>query len=334
MTQLIENVSRPYFETIRNYGSQHEEVVVLSGDLTKSCEADGYASDFPERYYNLGMDEQNIVGMAAGMAREGILPVVHTFGVFVSRRAFDQVQMSVGVPGARVRLLGFLSGVTTPGGVTHQAIDDVAIMASVPGLTILDPGDATEIETVLEAAHDLPGPVYFRMMRGDLPRYFKTPLEIGKVRVLEEGSEIAIFSASVGSWEAIEAVNTLKAAGVSVAHVHVSTLKPFDDPEIRRVLAGVKGVVTVENHLVHGGLGSAVAASMAETGTGGRLIRLGLQDRYGGAGRLPYLVAQCGFSAGHILSAAGNLLGRDLGTAEARGVTEVGEGDLERQEAL
>jgi len=334
MTKQIETVSRPYFETIRQYGRQHEEVVVLSGDLTKSCEADGYADDFPERYYNLGMDEQNIIGMAAGMAREGILPVVHTFGVFISRRAFDQVQMSVGVPGARVRLLGFLSGITTPGGVTHQAIDDVAIMASVPGLTILDPGDATEIETVLESAHDLPGPVYFRMMRGDLPRYFDTPIKVGKVRVLEEGDEVAVFSASVGSWEAIEAVKTLKAAGVSVAHVHVSTLKPFDDPEIRRVLAGVKGVLTVENHLVHGGLGSAVAATMAETGTGGRLIRLGLQDRFGGAGRLPYLVDQCGFSAGHIVAAAGELLGRNFDGAGIRGVTEVGEGDLERQEAL
>jgi transketolase len=334
MTQLIETVSRPYFESITAYGRRHEEVVVLSGDLTKSCEADGYAAEFPDRYYNLGMDEQNIVGMAAGMAREGILPVVHTFGVFISRRAFDQVQMSVGVPRVRVRLLGFLSGITTPGGVTHQAIDDVAIMASVPGLTILDPGDATEIETVLEAAHDLPGPVYFRMMRGDLPRYFDSPLEIGKVRVLEEGTDLAVFSASVGTWEAIEAVKSLKASGVSVAHVHVSTLKPFDDPEIRRVLSGVTGVITVENHLVHGGLGSAIAATMAETGTGGRLVRLGLQDRFGGAGRLPYLIDQCGFSARHIVEAAGRLLGRDFGGAGVQGVTEVGEGDLERQEAL
>lgn len=334
MTAILETVSRPYFETIKAYGRAHEEVIVLSGDLTKSCEADGYAAEFPDRYYNLGMAEQNIIGMAAGMAREGLLPVVHTFGVFVSRRAFDQVQMSVGVPSVRVRLLGFLPGLTTPGGVTHQAIDDVAIMASVPGLTILDPGDATEIETALESAHDLKGPVYFRMMRGDLPRLFSTPMEVGKVRVLEPGTDIAVISSSVGTWEAVEAVRTLSEAGVSVAHIHVSTIKPFDDPAVLEVLNGVRGVITVENHLVHGGLGSAVAGLMAENAVGGRLIRLGLQDRFGGAGKLPYLMNQCGFSAPFIVEAAGRLLGRTFDQGVVAGTTEVGEGDLERQEAL
>lgn len=333
MTQILETVSRPYHQTITRYGAAHEEVIVLSGDLTKSCEADGYAAEFPDRYYNLGMAEQNIVGLAAGMAREGLLPVVHTFGVFVSRRAFDQVQMSVGVPGVRVRLLGFLPGITTPGGVTHQAIDDVAIMASVPGLTILDPGDATEIESVLEASHDLPGPVYARMMRGDLPRLFDTPLQVGKVRLLEEGTDVAVFSSSVGTWEAVEAVKTLREAGISAAHVHVSTLKPFNDPAILDTLAKVPAVITVENHLVHGGLGSAVSTVITDNGLGCRLTRLGLQDCYGGAGRLPYLVNQCAFSAHHIVRAAEKLLGREIALA-AVGVTEVGEGDLDRQEAL
>lgn len=333
MTTLIESVPRPYHDTIIRYGRDHQEVIVLSGDLTKSCEADGYAAEFPERYLNLGMAEQNIIGMAAGMATEGLLPVVHTFGVFVSRRAFDQVQMSVGVPGARVRLLGFLPGLTTPGGVTHQAIDDIAIMASVPGLTILDPGDATEIETALEAAHDIPGPVYLRMMRGDLPRYFNGPLEVGKARVLAEGDEIAVLSSSVGTWEAIEAVRLLEEAGVSVAHAHIATVKPFDDPEITRILARVPAAITVENHLLHGGLGAAVATRIAEHGMGTRLARLGLDDRYAGAGKLPYLVSRCGMAATDIVRTAGRLLGRRIEAAPTS-ATQVGEGDLERQEAL
>lgn len=331
---MKETISRPYFQTLRDYGARHPDVVSLMGDLTKSCEAEGFEQDFPERYFNLGMAEQNLIGVAGGMAHEGLRPLVHTFGVFISRRAYDQVQMAIGVTGARVRLMGFLPGVTTPGGVTHQAIDDVAVMGSVPGMTIVDPGDATEIRSVLDATHDVEGPVYARMIRGDVPVLFEDGMTLGKVRIVSEGTDVALVSSSVGTWESLVATETLKRAGLSVAHVHLSTLKPLDDPRLLDVLSRVKAVVTVENHLVDGGLGSAVAVQMAENGIGARLGRLGLHDRYGGAGSLPFLVEQCGFSAAHVVARVGELLDLDLGGTEIDGARGQGEGDLDRQEAL
>lgn len=330
MTKFI---SRPYYETLKAYGAKHAEALCLMGDLTKSCEAEGFQEDFPERYFNFGMAEANLIGAAGGMAKEGFLPIVHTFGVFITRRAYDQVQMAIGVPQRRVRLMGFLPGITTPGGVTHQAIDDVAVMSSVPGMAIVDPGDATEIRSVLDAVHHIDGPVFCRMARGDVPVHFDTPMVFGRARVLSKGRDVAIISSSVGTWESLAAAETLKTSGISVAHLHCSTLKPFDDPAVLDVIVGVKAVVTVENHLIHGGLGSMVAALMAENGLGKRLKRLGLNDRYGGAGSQPYMIEQCGFAARHIVAAVEMLLERKL-SVKARSAATGGEGDLARQEAL
>jgi transketolase len=326
-------ISRPYYETLKAYGAAHPEALCLMGDLTKSCEAEGFQEEFPDRYFNFGMAEANLIGAAGGMAKEGFLPIVHTFGVFITRRAYDQVQMAIGVPHRRVRLMGFLPGITTPGGVTHQAIDDVAVMSSVPGMTIVDPGDATEIRSVLEAVHHIDGPVFARMVRGDVPVLFDTPMIFGKARVLSKGKDIAIISSSVGTWEAIAACETLRASGLSVAHLHCSTLKPFDDPAVLEAIAGAKAVVTVENHLIEGGLGSRVAELISDHGIGKRLKRLGLNNRYGGAGSQSYMIETCGFAARHIVEAVEALLDRRVASAK-RGIAQGGEGDLSRQEAL
>jgi transketolase len=330
MTKFI---ARPYYETLKAYGAAHPEALCLMGDLTKSCEAEGFQENFPNRYFNFGMAEANLIGAAGGMAKEGFTPIVHTFGVFITRRAYDQVQMAIGVPKARVRLMGFLPGITTPGGVTHQAIDDVAVMSSVPGMTIVDPGDAIEIQSVLEAVHHIEGPVFCRMVRGDVPVHFNSPMVFGRARILSKGSDVAIISSSVGTWEAIAACETLKADGISVAHLHCSTLKPFDDPAVLDAIQGAKAVVTVENHLIHGGLGSMVAALMAENGLAKKLRRLGLNDRYGGAGSQAYMVDQCGFAARHIVQAVETLLERHISTLTKSTATG-GDGDLARQEAL
>lgn len=330
---MSEMISRPYYETLKSYGAAHPEVLSLMGDLTKSCEAEGFQEEFPDRYFNFGMAEQNLIGIAGGLAHEGIIPIVHTFGVFISRRAYDQVQMAIGATHARVRLMGFLPGITTPGGLTHQAIDDVAVMGSVPGMTIVDPGDATEIRSVLEATHHIEGPVYCRMVRGDVPVLFDTPLVVGRARFLSQGDDITIVSSSVGTWEAIPAIETLQRHGVKVTHVHLSTLKPLDDPKLVEALVNSRRVITVENHLIDGGIGSAVACILAENGAAAHLARLGLNNRYGGAGSLKYLLDQCGFSSRHIIARAADMLGLSIGDAEARTV-EQGEGDLDRQEAL
>jgi len=245
------------------------------------------------------------------------------------------VAMAIGTPRARVRLMGFLPGLTTPGGVTHQAIDDAALMASVPGMTVVDLGDATEIQSALEALHEVPGPVYCRVMRGDVPVLFDTPLVPGKARLLSKGSDLCLLSASVTTLEAIKAAEAMRAAGASVAHLHISTLKPFDDPAIADAIAGARAVVTIENHLVRGGLGTAVAELIARQGLGRRLATLGLQDSYAAGGTLPYLLARFGMDQAAILRAADGLLGLGLGGGVAHdpGAT-LGKGDESRQEAL
>jgi transketolase len=331
---MTDFISRPYYQALTDYGRRHPEVVAITGDLTKSCEAEGFQETFPDRFFNMGMAEQNMIGVAGGLAYEGFLPVVHTFGVFITRRAYDQVQMSLGARRARVRLMGFLPGITTPGGVTHQAIDDVAVMGSVPGMTVVDPGDATEIRSVLEAVHHVEGPVFVRMVRGDVPILFDTPMQFGKVRVLSEGEDILVVSSSVGTWEALAAVRTLRSLGKRVGHAHVSTVKPLDDPRLAAMIRATRNVVTVENHLTEGGLGSRVAEIIADGGYGTRLRRLGLKDRYGGAGALPYLVEVCGISARHILATAAEMMGDPaLAAAGAKALAQ-GAGDLDRQEAL
>lgn len=325
--------SRPYAGALVAYGAARPDVVALAGDLTVSCEADGFRDAFPDRFLNLGMAEQNLMGVAGGLARGGLLPVVHTFGVFATRRPLDQVQMAIALPRARVRIMGFLPGLTTPGGPTHQAIDDVSIMRTLPGLQVFDLADATEIASALEALHDVDGPVYCRVMRGDVPVLFGEPLTWHGVRALAAGDDLCLVSSSVCTAEALRAAAVLREAGVSVGHLHVSRLAPFPAAEVLAAVAPARAAITVENHLVTGGLGSAVAETLAEAGCATRLARLGLQGTYAAGGSQPYLLARYGLDANAVLAAAERLLGLAPG-ARFEGGELVGAGDLGRQEAL
>ena len=182
----MEIVSRPHCKNLVEWAKDKPRVVVLSADLTSSCEVDTFRDAYPDRFFSMGMAEQNMMGFAAGLAREGFFPYIHTFAVFITRRPFDQLAMSIAYPNLPVRLMGFLPGITTPGGVTHQAIDDVALMRIVPNMTVLEVGDATEVESVLDVAQSIQGPVYVRMLRGEVPRLFvKTePVRLNQARIL------------------------------------------------------------------------------------------------------------------------------------------------------
>lgn len=301
---------RVHARSLVAFGERHERAVVLSADLTSSTEADGFRDAFPDRFISVGMAEQNMLGIAGGLAREGLEPLVHDFAVFLYRRALDQLQMSVAYPALPVRLLGFLPGLTTPGGVTHQAIDDLAILRAVPNLTILECGDATEVESVLEVAHAIDGPVYVRMLRGQLPRLFADPLEFGRARELHPEGDVLLLSTGACTREALVATRALRQReGLAVRHLHISTLKPFDDQAVLDAVARADRIVTVENHLVTGGLGSAVAEVMAEQGLGGRLHRLGLRDVYARGGSQPYLFAAYGIDAAGIAKTLARLHG-------------------------
>ena len=315
----MEIVSRPHVDNFIKWCTTRPEVLVLSADLTNSCEVGLWRDTYPDRFITAGMAEQNMLGVAGGLAREGFVPFIHTFAVFIYRRAYDQLAMSVAYPNLKVRLVGFLPGIVTPGGVTHQAIEDIAIMRTTPNMTVVETGDATEVESVLDAIEHVSGPVYVRMLRGDLPRLFPAdePMVLGRSRLLNEGDDVTVITAGVTTEEALRATQALEAQGVGLTHVHVSTHKPFGDPILHDAIRRSRhGVITVENHVVTGGLGSAVAEYMAEHGIGTRLVRLGLQDTYAHGASKPYLMREYRLDAAALTESVEQLIGRPLGISE------------------
>jgi transketolase len=314
-----EIITRPHVDNFIAWAADRPEVVVLSSDLTNSCEVGAWRDTYPDRFFSLGMAEQNLLGFAAGLAREGFRPFVHTFAVFLYRRPLDQLAMSIAYPNLPVRLFGFLPGITTPGGVTHQAIEDVAVLRSIPNLTILETGDATEVESVLDVADAVDGPVYVRMLRGEVPRLFPAdePMVLSESRLLSTGRDLTIVTAGITTEEALRATPVLAERGVELTHVHVSTHKPFGDEVLRDALLGARGgVLTLENHTVVGGLGSAVADLLAAEGAGQRLVKLGLQDTFAHGASRSHLVREYGLDARALVDAVEGLLGRDLAIAD------------------
>lgn len=301
------------------FAEKHPETLVLSADLGTSCEVKRFRAEKPDQYLTMGIAEQNMCSWAAGLAREGYRPFLHTFAVFLYRRILDQLEMSVAYPNLPVVFVGFVPGITTPGGVTHQSINDIATLRSVPNMAIFDIGDATEIEGVLDLAYEWNGPVYIRMLRKEVPRLFPAdePMQFNRARVLSEGDDVVILSSSICTEEAMRATAVLKEKGVSVQHMHVSTLKPFTDPTIVEAIKKSKyGVVTIENHLTTGGLGTAVADVMAENGLGKRLIKIGLKSYPHGASKM-YLMKKYGIDAMNLVYAVEDLTGKKLNIAES-----------------
>lgn len=307
--------SRVHARKLVEWAKDRPEVVVFSADLTSSTEIDLFRDTYPDRFYSFGMTEQNMMSFAGGMAREGFTPFVHTFAVFLYRRALDQIAMSIAYPNLSVRIFGFLPGITTPGGATHQAIDDIAVMRAIPNMTVVETGDATEVESVFDAIQPIRGPVYIRQLRGDIPRLFDPiePLQVGKARILSIGSDIALFSSGICTEEALRVLPLLKDAGVSVYHAHVNTLKPFNTQEVVDIASKVRyGVITFENHTIIGGLGSAVAESLSEAGLGKRLIRIGLRDTFAHGGSKAYLMKYYGLDVLTLVRCIEQLLGRNI----------------------
>lgn len=323
-----EIVARPHQQNFIDWAKDKPEVLVLSADLTNSCEVGKWRDTYPDRFFSMGMAEQNMLGFAAGLAREGFEPWLHTFSVFLYRRPLDQLQMSVAYPSLKVRLVGFLPGIMTPGGVTHQAIEDIAIVRAIPNMTILEVGDATEAESVLDVAHKVDGPVYIRMLRGEVSRIFPTsePFEFNTARILSTGTDLTLITSGIMTEEALRAIPLLLERGVSISHLHVSTMKPFTDPRIIAALKTAKGgVITMENHSIIGGLGSAVAEVMAENGVSAPLQRIGLKDTYAHGASQKYLMAEYEMDAPALIRAAEKALGKKL---------NIDESELDQQRAV
>jgi transketolase len=311
--------SKVHSKNLVKWSLAHPEVYVLSADLTGSCEADAFRDAYPNNFLSMGIAEQNMLSFAGGMARKGLVPMVHTFAVFIYRRAFDQIAMSIAYPNLPVKMFGFLPGVLTPGGATHQAIEDIAVMRALPNMTVLEPGDALETEEVLEIAYRIPGPVYVRQLRGEVPVLFKDsgPMQFGKYRKLSSGKDLVLVTSGICTEEGLRAAITLRSKGLSISHYHISTLKPFNHPDIIEEIAASRyGAVSLENHSTVGGLGSIIAEAMTAAGTAKPLRRLGIPDTFVHGASRAYLMREYGLDAMALIAAVEQITGEKFGIAE------------------
>jgi transketolase len=304
---------KPYGAALVDLARRDDRVLCLSGDLTRQCEADLFADTFPDRFVHGGMAEANLIGVAAALARQGFRPFVHTFGVFATRRCLDQIINAVAYPNLPVRVVGFMPGVSSPGGPSHQAIDDVALMRPLPGMTVVDVADAVETRQVVDAIADLPGPVYLRLKRGEIPVIFGDDhvLDLRRAGVLTDGGDVALFASGMMLAPALAAAKTLKARDVGVGVVNVPVIKPLDTVTVVEEARQARVVVTAENHTVIGGLGSAVAETIAEAGLARPLRRVGLRDTYAeGALTASYLFEKYGLSTRSLIETIWQALGQ------------------------
>jgi transketolase len=307
-------IPRYYGETLLALARERANIVCLSADLTASTETDLFRDTFPERFINPGIAEANMVGLAGGLARSGLQAWVHTFCVFATRRPFDQIAMQVAYPRTDVKIVGFLPGLSTILGVSHQAIDDVALMRALPHMTVIEPSGPAQVPAAVRAAADHKGPVYLRMLRASAALPEGTPwepLEIGRIQPLEgveAGGDALVIASGLMVEPARAAARALRAQGIAVAVANAHTLKPFDDAFVQAQARRHRLVVTVENHSIVGGLGSAVAEALAEAGSGTRLVRLGVRDRFAQGASMPYLFERHGLTATGIADAVRSAL--------------------------
>ena len=258
------NLREAWGQALVELGRRNPAVVALEADLGKSTRSILFRQAFPDRHFEMGIAEQDMASTAAGLALAGKIPFMHSFAVFASGRAYDQLRNSICIPGLKVRVCGSSAGLSDFGdGKTHQAVEDVAIMRALPGMTVLCPADGIECARIVAALEELPGPAYVRVNRNDLP--FVTdesrPYRIGEAALLREGRDAVIFACGVMVSRALDAAARLERLGISARVVNVSTLKPLD-PGIVGYAAGMKAIVTAEEHSVIGGLGSAVLEAL------------------------------------------------------------------------
>jgi transketolase len=301
-------VMKPYGEALCRLAREREDVICLGADLTRQTETDLFRDDpqLGPRFINVGMAEANLMGIAGGLARAGRTVFVHSFGVFVTRRAYDQVAMAIAYPALNVKIVGFMPGLSSPGGPSHQATDDVALMRSLPNMTVVDVADAVETSQVVRALAERPGPAYLRLKRGEIPVMFPPDhrFSLDHAQVLREGEDVTIVAAGMMLAAALAAAATLESAGVGATVVNAPVIKPFDAETVVAAVGATRCVVTAENHTIVGGLGSAVAEAIAEAGLARPLRRVGVPDVFAESGSRPYLFAKYGLTVQHVVDAA------------------------------
>jgi transketolase len=304
--------SRSYGNALFAAALANQRIVCLGADLTQPTETGLFRDRIPERFVSLGIQEANMIGVAAGMARCGDIPFLHSFCVFVTRRAYDQVAMQVAYPRTNVKIVGFIPGLCTSLGVSHQAIDDIALMRALPNMTIIEPSGPEQIQAAVRATVAHLGPVYLRMpIASSQPdkSVALASLEIGKGQILVTGQDIAVLASGTMVSQALIAQRSLVDAGHSVTVVNMHTIKPLDTGLVEQLARRHRIVITAENHSTVGGLGSAVAETLALSGINCRLRMIGVKDLFAEGASNAYLMRKYEIDASAIVSAACSFFG-------------------------
>lgn len=299
-----------FANTLVELGGEYPNLVVLDGDLANSTRAEVFEQHFPERFLEMGIAEQNMMGVAAGLATVGMIPWLSSFAVFLVNRDLDQLRMVVAQPNLSVKIgAGYAGLFTARTGKTHQEVADLSVMRAMPNMTVIAPADGVEARLAMKLATASPGPWYVRLVRDATPVIFGDDytFALGKTVTLRSGNDVTIFGTGVQTVRAIEAADLLARDGISAEVVHVPTLKPLDPEGIVNAAAKTGLVVTTEEHTIIGGLGSAVAEILGEHQPT-PLRRHGLQDLYGESGSNDDLIEKYGLAPHHVAEAAKRLL--------------------------
>ncbi|WP_010551968.1 transketolase family protein [Brachybacterium paraconglomeratum] len=304
-------VAAPLGQALLELARADERVVGLSADLAKYTDLHILRDAMPERFYQIGMAEQALLGAATGLAMEGFIPFASTYSVFATRRAYDFLMLDIAEANLNVNMVCALPGLTTGYGPSHQATEDVSILRGMPNLTIVDPCDAVDIQQAVPQLAAAEGPTYLRLLRGKVPAVldeYGYTFELGKAKLLRDGADVLIVSSGLMTERALEAAASLEADGVGVAVLHSPTLKPFDEEALLAQLGKGRLVLTAENHSVVGGLFDIVARTVAAHGLGERIHPIALPDAFLDAGALPTLADRYGVSTDAIVEKVRGLL--------------------------
>ena len=280
------NMRKAYGEALLELGRENEKIVALEADLGKSTMSNMFGGEFPERYFQMGIAEANMISAAAGLALTGHVAYASTFAVFASGRPYDQIRSSVAIPRLNVKICGSSAGLSDFGdGKTHQSVDDIAIMRVLPNMKVFSPADYYETKKIVKAMAEIDGPCYIRVNRNDVPVVTDpdAPFEFGKVKVMKDGADVVIYATGFMVYQSLEAAKLLEAEGISAKVVNVATIKPLDCEGVTAAAKGMKAAVTVEEASVIGGLGDAVleALSAGPADSRVRTLRVGIQDCFG-----------------------------------------------------
>ena len=301
-----------YGETLAELGAENANIVVLDADLSGSTKTGIFAKKFPERFFNMGIAEANMVGTAAGLASVGKIPFLSTFAIFAAGRAWEQIRQAVAYPKANVKIVATHGGVTVgEDGGSHQSVEDIAIMRAIPNMTVIVPADGEETRGAIRAAAAYKGPVYVRLGRNKVPAVFPAGhrFEIGKGNQLVDGTDLTFVTTGLMTAQAVIAAERLKAEGISARVVHIGTIKPLDKELLLQAAEETGAIITAEEHSVVGGLGGAVAELLSEE-CPTLMKRVGIHDRFGTSGKSEELLKYFGLNAETLVEEAREIVTR------------------------